>query len=90
MSITKALIGMGMTSSLPRLERAGPPDVLSVLLDGCIIGSIASNRIEKAVSHLRLLKLSPFSGVCAFCPLCAHSFSNALKRFLPGGRFLMI
>lgn len=63
MSITKALIGVGMTPSLPRLERAGPPEVLFVLLDGCIIGSIVSNKIEKAVAHIRLLKLAAISGV---------------------------
>ncbi|CAA6655692.1 unnamed protein product [Spirodela intermedia] len=68
MSITKALIGVGMTPSLPRLERAGPPEVLFVLLDGCILGSIVSNKIEKAVAHIRLLKLSAISGVgvCTF------------------------
>lgn len=64
MSIMSVMVGMGMTPLLPRVERAGPPDVLYVLLDGCVIGSIASSQIEKVVAHIRRLKIAASSGVC--------------------------
>lgn len=64
MTILTVLVGMGMASSLPKLEQAGPPEVLHVLLDGCVVGSISSSNIEDAVGHLRRLKLSASSGVC--------------------------
>lgn len=58
MSILAVLISIGMVSSLPKLMQAGLPEVHSVLLDGRVIGSIPSDMVEKAVSHLRYLKLS--------------------------------
>lgn len=58
MSILGVLVSVGMVSSLPKLVHAGPPKVLSVLLDGRIVGSIPIEMVEKAVSHLRRLKLS--------------------------------
>ncbi|KAG0484509.1 hypothetical protein HPP92_008588 [Vanilla planifolia] len=61
LSILSVLVGLGMTPSLPRLEHAGPPKILRVLLDGCVIGSIASAKVEKAVWHLRSLKLASSS-----------------------------
>ncbi|KAL5720144.1 DNA-directed RNA polymerase [Ranunculus cassubicifolius] len=63
LSILNVLIGIGMTPSLPKLVRAGPPEVLFVLLDGCVIGSISSNLVEKAVQHIRKLKLLANSGI---------------------------
>lgn len=62
-SILKVLVSIGMTPALPKLSPAGPPEVLSVLLDGRVVGSIASNVIEKAVCHLRRLKVSEISVV---------------------------
>lgn len=64
MSILSVLVGIGMTPLLPKLERAGPPEVLHVLLDGCVVGSISSVKIEEAVAHIRWLKLSGICGVC--------------------------
>lgn len=58
LSIISVLIGIGMTPSLPKLVQPGPPEFLSVLLDGCVVGSIPSSEVEKAVTHLRRLKLS--------------------------------
>ncbi|KAL5982954.1 DNA-directed RNA polymerase I subunit RPA2 [Asimina triloba] len=63
LSILNILVGIGMTTSVPKLERVGPPDVLYVLLDGCVVGSIASGLIENAVAHIRRLKLNPSSRI---------------------------
>lgn len=57
-SILKILVEVGMMPSLPKLVRAGPPEVLTVFLDGCIVGSIPSSQVEKVVAHLRGLKVS--------------------------------
>ncbi|KAJ8755444.1 hypothetical protein K2173_019242 [Erythroxylum novogranatense] len=56
-SILNVLTGLGMTSSLPKLVQPGPPQVLSVLLDGRVVGFIRSSEIEKVVAHLRRLKV---------------------------------
>ncbi|CAA3022495.1 DNA-directed RNA polymerase I subunit 2 [Olea europaea subsp. europaea] len=61
MSILSVLVGMGMTPSLPKLLQAGPPEVLSVLLDGRIVGYIPSDIVGNAVSHLRRLKVAATS-----------------------------
>lgn len=65
MSILNVLVSVGMTPSLPKFVQAGPPKVLSVLLDGRVVGSIPSDRVEKAVTHMRRLKLSAASLVCS-------------------------
>ncbi|KAL9459147.1 hypothetical protein AB3S75_002522 [Citrus x aurantiifolia] len=61
MSILRVLIGVGMIPSLPKLVKSGPPAVLSVLLDGRVVGVIPSSEIEKVVAHLRRLKVSAAS-----------------------------
>lgn len=61
--IVDILVGMGMTPSLPKLDHAGLPEALFVLLDGRIIGSLMSTQIEKVVSHIRRLKVSAISVV---------------------------
>ncbi|XP_057520184.1 DNA-directed RNA polymerase I subunit 2 isoform X1 [Amaranthus tricolor] len=58
LSIIKVLIGVGMKPSLPMLAQGGPPEVLSVLLDGRVVGSIACSEVEELVKCLRRLKLS--------------------------------
>lgn len=65
MSILSVLIGIGMTPALPKLIQAGPPEVLSVILDGRVVGSIPSSEVEAAVNHLRRLKVSTTSVVCS-------------------------
>lgn len=64
LAIVNVLISIGMTSSIPRLVQSGPPEVLSVLLDGRVIGSIATKQVENAVNHLRALKMSSYPLVC--------------------------
>lgn len=63
-SILTILIGIGMIPSWPRLVKSALPEVFSVLLDGCVVGTISSDIMEKAVTHLRRLKLSANSMVC--------------------------
>ncbi|KAJ9565718.1 hypothetical protein OSB04_001684 [Centaurea solstitialis] len=62
-SILSVLIGAGLIPSLPKLVQAGPPEVLHVLLDGRVVGAMPTDRMEKAVSHLRKLKLSATSAI---------------------------
>lgn len=57
-----------MKTSKPNLVQAGPPAAFSVLLDGCVVGSISSSKVEKVVAHLRRLKVAAAPVVC-FCPL---------------------
>lgn len=52
-----------MSPSLPKLVQSGPPEMLSVLLDGRVVGYLSSSEIEKVVAHLRRLKVSSASGV---------------------------
>ncbi|XP_010520079.1 PREDICTED: DNA-directed RNA polymerase I subunit 2 [Tarenaya hassleriana] len=60
-SIVDVLVGVGMVSALPKLVRAGPPEVISVLLDGRIVGYLSSNLVPKVVSYLRRLKVAASS-----------------------------
>ncbi|KAJ6341096.1 hypothetical protein OIU78_009299 [Salix suchowensis] len=62
-SILGVLTSLGMIASLPKLVHAGPPKSLSVLLDGRVIGSLPSSKIEKVVAHLRRLKVSATSAI---------------------------
>lgn len=73
-SIQNVLIRLGMSPLLPKLEHAGPPEVLQVLLDGRVLGSIACNEVEKAVAHIRRLKLSATSMVWLLYLLHIHYF----------------
>ncbi|XP_031127210.1 DNA-directed RNA polymerase I subunit 2 [Ipomoea triloba] len=63
LSISSVLTSIGMTPSLPRLAQAGPPELLSVLLDGRVVGTMPFDLVEKAVAHLRRLKLSAVSAI---------------------------
>lgn len=62
-SILRVLTTIGMIPSAPKLVKGGPPEELSVLLDGRIVGSMRSDKIEEAVTYLRRLKVSAIS-VC--------------------------
>lgn len=91
MSILGVLISIGMVSSLPKLIQAGPPEVHSVLLDGQVIGSIPSNLVEKAVSHLRYLKLSgviPEDLEVGHVPLSTCGTYPGLYLFTSPSRFI--
>lgn len=92
-SIITVLIGMGMTPSLPKLVHEGPPEALSVLLDGRVIGSIPSSEVEKAVVHLRRLKLSASSVIPAdlevgYVPLSFGGAYPGLFLFTSPSRFV--
>ncbi|KAJ4969689.1 hypothetical protein NE237_002788 [Protea cynaroides] len=92
MSIEHVLVDVGMTASLPKGVRAGPPEVLSVLLDGRIIGSIPSSKVEKAVAKIRQLKLSGFSGIpedleVGYVPLTMGGTYPGLYLFTSPSRF---
>lgn len=63
LSIISVLIGVGMLPSSPKLVKSGPPAVLSVLLDGRVVGALPSSEVEKVVAHLRRLKVSAASVV---------------------------
>ncbi|PKA48040.1 DNA-directed RNA polymerase II subunit RPB2 [Apostasia shenzhenica] len=93
MSILSVLIGLGMTPLLPRVEHTGPPEVLHVLLDGCVIGSMASDNLDKAVWHLRSLKLSSSSGIpddleVGYVPLSEGGAYPGLYLFCSPSRFI--
>ncbi|XP_052192678.1 DNA-directed RNA polymerase I subunit 2-like [Diospyros lotus] len=93
MSILSVLVGVGMTPSLPKLVQAGPPEVLSVLLDGHVVGFIPSDLVEKAVSHLRRLKLSATSGIpedleVGYVPLSLGGAYPGLYLFTSPSRFV--
>ncbi|KAL8171002.1 hypothetical protein V2J09_022806 [Rumex salicifolius] len=92
-SIITMLIGMGMTPSLPKLVHKGPPEALSVLLDGRVIGTIPASEVEKAVIHLRRLKLSAPSVIPAdlevgYVPLSYGGAYPGLFLFTSPSRFV--
>ncbi|GMH19290.1 hypothetical protein Nepgr_021131 [Nepenthes gracilis] len=93
LSIISVMVGLGMTPSLPKLETTGPPEVLSVLLDGRVIGSIPSREVEDAVSHLRRLKLSATSVIpndleVGYVPLSFGGAYPGLFLFTSPSRFI--
>lgn len=87
MSILNILIEIGMTQSLPKIFLPGPPEVLTVLLDGCIVGYIPSTEVEKVVAHIRELKVSSAAVVCLcenfFCSLVICWFLDADLNIMP-------
>ncbi|KAH9310677.1 hypothetical protein KI387_025712, partial [Taxus chinensis] len=92
-SITNVLIDFGMIPVLPRLECGGPPEVLSVLLDGRVIGYLTSLKIEAAVQHLRSSKLSKESGVpedleVGYVPCTYAGAYPGLYLFTTSARFI--
>lgn len=87
LSILNILIEIGMTQSLPKIFLPGPPEVLTVLLDGCIVGYIPSTEVEKVVAHIRELKVSSAAVVCLcqnfFCSLVICWFLDAELNIMP-------
>ncbi|XP_010670529.2 DNA-directed RNA polymerase I subunit 2 isoform X2 [Beta vulgaris subsp. vulgaris] len=93
LSIIKILVKMGMKPSLPKLAQAGPPEVLSVLLDGEVIGTIPSGQVEELVKHLRRLKLSAATVVpndleVGYVPLSFGGAYPGLFLFTNPSRFI--
>lgn len=64
--IRSFLIGAGMMSLQPMLVKLGPPKFLLVLIDGHVVGSIASSLVENVVDNLRKLKVSANTMVCCY------------------------
>ncbi|KAL3622460.1 DNA-directed RNA polymerase I subunit RPA2 [Castilleja foliolosa] len=92
-SISKVLVSIGMTPSVPKLEQAGPPEILCVQLDGRVIGSIPSEIVENAVSHLRRLKVSATSLIpedleVGYVPLSMGGAYPGLFLFTSASRFV--
>ncbi|CAN4080495.1 unnamed protein product [Withania somnifera] len=93
MFILNVLIAIGMTPASPKLVQAGPPELLSVLLDGRIVGCMPSELIEKAVTHLRRLKLSSTSSIpvdleVGYIPLSMNGAYPGLYLFTCPSRFV--
>lgn len=70
-----------MTPAIPKLVKAGPPEILHVLLDGRVVGAIPTDIVEKAVNHLRKLKLLAASAVCIFSLSIILSFTFFFYQF---------
>ncbi|GAV81142.1 RNA_pol_Rpb2_6 domain-containing protein/RNA_pol_Rpb2_7 domain-containing protein/RNA_pol_Rpb2_2 domain-containing protein/RNA_pol_Rpb2_1 domain-containing protein/RNA_pol_Rpb2_3 domain-containing protein/RNA_pol_Rpa2_4 domain-containing protein [Cephalotus follicularis] len=92
-SILDVLIGVGMTSSLPKLILAGPPVVLPVLLDGRVVGVIPTSEVEKVVAYLRRLKVSTASLIpddleVGYVPLSMGGAYPGLYLFTSPSRFI--
>jgi hypothetical protein len=76
------LVRGGMTPLLPKIEHAGPPEILHVHLDGCIVGSIASAKIVDIVKYLRRLKLLSHPAVCLLAFFLVFYLSYVLRSLL--------
>ncbi|WJX93025.1 DNA-directed RNA polymerase I subunit RPA2 [Trifolium repens] len=92
-SILNILIETGMTQSLPKIFLPGPPEVLTVLLDGCIVGFIPSTEVEKVVAHLRELKVSSAAVIpndleVGYVPLSMGGQYPGLYLFTSASRFV--
>ncbi|CAL0303647.1 unnamed protein product [Lupinus luteus] len=92
-SILKVLIEVGMTQSLPKLVLPGPPQVLTVLLDGCIVGCIPSSQVEKVVAHIRAFKVSSSEEIpddleVGYVPLSMGGAYPGLYLFTSPSRFV--
>nr|CAB3499265.1 unnamed protein product [Digitaria exilis] len=92
-SLSAELVRVGMNPVLPKVERTGPPEVVHVHLDGCILGTIASARIEDVVHYLRTLKLLAHSGIpedleVGYVPLSHGGAYPGLYLFTNPARFV--
>ncbi|KAF6158224.1 hypothetical protein GIB67_015018 [Kingdonia uniflora] len=91
--IKTELVSVGMVPSQPKLVQAGPPEVLNVLLDGCVIGSISSSIVEKAVADIRKQKLLapkviPADLEVGYVPLTMGGAYPGLYLFTSPSRFI--
>lgn len=67
-NVVDFLTNFGVTPLWPYLDKRGTPAVLSVLLDGHVVGFVPSSEVENVVAELRRFKLSATSKVC-FCQI---------------------
>uniref|UniRef100_A0A0E0EZF7 DNA-directed RNA polymerase subunit beta n=1 Tax=Oryza meridionalis TaxID=40149 RepID=A0A0E0EZF7_9ORYZ len=81
MSLIARLVGAGMAQLLPRIERTGPPEVLHVHVDGCIVGSIASAKIEEVIPEDLEVGYVPLSHGGAYPGL--YLFTNPARFLRP-------
>ncbi|RYR44197.1 hypothetical protein Ahy_A08g040569 isoform A [Arachis hypogaea] len=91
--ILDVLTEVGMIPSLPKLVLPGPPELLTVLLDGCIVGGIPSSEVEKVVAHIRRLKVSsapviPDHLEVGYVPLSMGGAYPGLYLFTSPSRFV--
>ncbi|KAK4802063.1 hypothetical protein SAY86_000266 [Trapa natans] len=91
--IVDALIAVGMIPSLPKLVLAGPPEVIHVLLDGRIVGSVPSSEVKQVVAYLRKLKVSAASPIpddleVGYVPLSFGGAYPGLYLFTNPSRFV--
>lgn len=56
-AVTKILVNLGLVPVNPKLSNMAPPKYLTVMLDGCVIGHVATGTIPTVVDHLRRLKV---------------------------------
>ncbi|XP_057453596.1 DNA-directed RNA polymerase I subunit 2 isoform X2 [Lotus japonicus] len=92
-SILDILVDSGMTQLVPKLLLPGPPEVLTVLLDGCIVGCIPSGEVEKIVAHIRELKVSSSAMIpddleVGYVPLSMGGAYPGLYLFTSPSRFV--
>ncbi|TVU32185.1 hypothetical protein EJB05_23907 [Eragrostis curvula] len=92
-SLSTELVRVGMNPLSPKIERTGPPAVLNIHLDGCIVGTIPSAKIEEAVNYLRTLKLLARSGIpedleVGYVPLTLGGAYPGLYLFTNPARFV--
>ncbi|RAL48779.1 hypothetical protein DM860_001099 [Cuscuta australis] len=82
-----------MKSAMPKLPKAGPPELLIVLLDGRVVGYVPLDLVEKAITHLRRLKLStvspiPFDLEVGYIPLSMGGAYPGIYLFTSPSRFI--
>ncbi|KQJ97293.1 DNA-directed RNA polymerase I subunit 2 [Brachypodium distachyon] len=87
------LVRGGMIPLSPKMEHTGPPEVLHVHLDGCIVGSIGSAKIEELVNYIRRLKLlahpaTPEDLEVGYVPLSIGGAYPGLYFFTSPARFV--
>ncbi|BAT89332.1 hypothetical protein LR48_Vigan02g260500 [Vigna angularis] len=92
-SIEDILKEVGMTPSVPNTPLPGPPEALTVLLDGCVVGCIASSEVEKVVAYIRALKVSSASVIpvdmeVGYVPLSMGGAYPGLYLFTSPARFV--
>ncbi|XP_062174950.1 DNA-directed RNA polymerase I subunit 2 [Alnus glutinosa] len=92
-NIVDFLTNFGVTPLWPYLDKRGTPAVLSVLLDGHVVGFVPSSEVENVVAELRQFKLSATSKIpgdleVGYVPLSYGGAYPGLYLFTSPGRFV--